>query len=158
MPTQCTARKKGTSEQCKAYAVNGTDKCKVHGGLTPVKHGLYSKYTKHRLGDRIQELATDPDLLDLKQQIAFNLALILNKLESLKDTVSNEDAAILATLSERASRNIERLHKLEHGEKYILQVEEVQTVVNQITLIIQQEISDPALVERIADRLQGVRW
>lgn len=158
--SQCTAKSKRTGEQCKAQAVTGKDKCYHHGGATPMarKHGLYSKYSKHKLADVVQQLATDPELLDLRQQIAFKQALILDKLEHLQDQLDPEDAEVLAGLSEKVSKDIERLQKIEHGEKYVLQVAEVQAVVNQITVIIRQEVQDTATVERLAKRLQEVRW
>lgn len=155
---QCTAKSKRTGERCQAPAMTGKDKCYHHGGATPVKHGLFSKYSRHRLADVIQQLATDPDLLDLRQQIALKQALILDKLDQLQNRLSPEDAEILAGLSEKVSKDIERLNKIEHGEKYVLQVEEVQAVINQITVIIRQEVKDQATVERLAKRLQEVRW
>lgn len=155
---QCTARSKRTGERCQAPAITGKDKCYHHGGATPVKHGLFSKYSRHRLAEVIQQLATDPDLLDLRQQIAFKQALILDRLNQLQNRLKPEDAEVLAGLSERVSKDIERLNKIEHGERYVLQVEEVQAVINQITLIIRQEIHDPATVERLAERLRGVKW
>ncbi len=155
---QCTAKSKRTGERCKAQAVTGKDKCYHHGGATPVKHGLYSKYSRHRLADVIQQLATDPELLDLRQQIGLKQALILDKLEQLQDRLRGEDAEMLAGLSEKVSRDIERLNKIEHGEKYILQVEEVQSLINQVVVIIRQEVQDAATVKRLAERLQGARW
>lgn len=68
---QCTARSKRTGERCKAQAMKGKDKCRMHGGSTPVKHGLYSKYTKGILADRIEELKNDPALTDLREHIAL---------------------------------------------------------------------------------------
>lgn len=155
---QCKAKSKRTKEQCQANAVTGKDVCYHHGGKTPVKHGLYSKYTKHKLGDKIQELASDPGLLDLRQQIAFKQSLILDKLDQLQGYINSEDSEMLTMISEKVSRDIERLHKLENGEKYVLQIEEVQAVVNQIVIIIREEVQDQALLERLAGKLQEVRW
>lgn len=155
---QCTAMSKRTGQRCRAKAMKGKDKCYHHGGATPVKHGLYSKYSKHKLAEVTQQLAQDPELLDLRQQIAFKQALILDKLEQMAGELGPEDAEVLAGLSEKVSKDIERLNKIEYGEKYVLQVEEVQAVINQITVIIKQEIQDPAVVERVAKKLQEVRW
>ncbi|MGQ9824190.1 MAG: HGGxSTG domain-containing protein [Desulfotomaculales bacterium] len=41
MPTRCTAKAKHTGQQCRAYAIHGTDKCRVHGGMAAIKN------TKH---------------------------------------------------------------------------------------------------------------
>jgi hypothetical protein len=133
-------------------------KCKLHGGATPIKHGLYSKYTKNKLADVVQALVDDPELINLRQQIAFKQALILDRLNQLSDGKTVDDMRLLADISEKVARDIERLNKIEHGEKYVLQIAEVQAVVQQITLIIHQEIADGRVVERVASRLQQLKW
>lgn len=154
---QCTAKSKRTGERCKAQAVTGSDKCYHHGGATPVKHGLYSKYTKNRLATLIAELKDNPALTDIKEHVAFMFALLLNKLENMQDRFTDEDIQHLSTLSERITKAIERWHKITFGEKYILQVEQVQILVNQVVHIIRQEIKDESVIERIANRLQNLR-
>ncbi|MFD0673486.1 hypothetical protein [Cohnella sp. GCM10027633] len=123
-----------------------------------MKHGLYSKYAKHSLAEVVQSLVNDPELVNLRQQIAFKQALILGRLNQLGSEMTQDDLRFLADLSEKVARDIERLNKIEHGEKYVLQVAEVQTVVQQITLIIHQEISDEHVIERVAERLQKLKW
>ena len=41
---QCQAKAKRTGKLCRMAAIRGKDKCRVHGGMTPIKHGLYSRY------------------------------------------------------------------------------------------------------------------
>jgi len=153
---QCTAKSKRTGERCKAQAVRGKDKCRMHGGSTPVKHGLYSKYTKGILADRIEELKNDPALTDLREHIALMTALLTDRLEA-NPQLTEETAQGLITIAEKLTRAIERWHKVTYGEKFILQVEQVQTLIEQITVIIRQEVQDAEIVERIARRLQGVK-
>jgi hypothetical protein len=136
----------------------GIGKCKLHGGASPIKHGLYSKYTKHTLADTVQTLVDDPELTNLRQQIAFKQAMILDRLDHVGEGMAESDMRFLADLSEKVARDIERLNKIEHGEKFVLKVEEVQAVVQQITFIINQEIQDEEVVERIANRLQHLSW
>lgn len=57
---QCTARSKRTGEPCNNPAIRGKDKCRMHGGKTPVKHGLTSKYPS----ENIMVLATNLIALD----------------------------------------------------------------------------------------------
>lgn len=133
-------------------------KCKLHGGASPIKHGLYSKYVTHTLADTVQLLLEDPNLINLREQIAFKQALILNRLEQIGEEMTESDLKFLTELSEKVSRDIERLNKIEHGEKFVLRVEEVQAVVQQITVMIRQEIDDDNLVSRLAGRLQQLKW
>jgi len=155
---KCTAKSKRTGVQCKAQAVNGKDKCYHHGGATPVKHGLYSKYAKTQLAGLITELRDNPDLTNIKEHVAFMFALLLKKLENMQEIFTDEDLTQLATLSEKITKAIERWHKITFGEKYVLQVEEVQTIINQMTVIIKQEVKDPVVIERLSQRLQEVQW
>ncbi|KIL36217.1 hypothetical protein SD71_09735 [Cohnella kolymensis] len=136
----------------------GVGRCKLHGGASKIKHGLYSKYLKHTLSDTVQSLLDDPDLINLRQQIAFKQALLLDRINQFEAGMSPDDIRFFADLSEKVSRDIERLNKIEHGEKYILQVAEVQAVVQQITLIIHQEITDDYVIERVASRLSQLKW
>lgn len=136
----------------------GEGKCKLHGGASPIKHGLYSKYTKHSLAQAIDSLMDDPNLVNLRQQVAFKQAIILNRLNQLGSEMSQDDMRFLADMSDKVARDIERLNKIEQGEKYVIQVAEVQAVVRQITLIIHEEITDENVIERVADRLQQLEW
>lgn len=162
MAEYCGAKTRNGS-YCKRPAGWGTyhvgeGKCKLHGGASPIKHGLYSKYTKHSLAQSIDSLLDDPDLLNLRQQVAFKQAIVLDRLNQQGSEMSQDDMRFLAELSEKVSRDIERLNKIEQGEKYVIQVAEVQAIVQQITLIIHQEVTDLKVIERVADRLQQLKW
>lgn len=156
-PKQCTAKTKRTGKQCRAYAVNNTDKCRIHGGMTPVKHGLYSKYTRTRLADRIEELRTDPLLVDLREHIAAITALTFEQLNQAGDNIDQETAANLSTLLDRLTKAIVRHHEVTFGKRYVLQVESVQALVLQVVHVIEQEVSDPATIDRIGKRLQSLQ-
>ncbi|MFW5987868.1 MAG: hypothetical protein ACOCQA_00345 [bacterium] len=162
----CGAKTKGSGEPCQKPAGWGTDhvgvgKCKLHGGASPIKHGFYSKYTNHRLAETIDELSENEDLLNLRKTIAMQQALILDLLDKIEEKELNLNADLAETLNkiaDKLGRNIERRQKIEEGEKYILQVEEVQRLVQQVTVIIREEIEDPKIISRISERLEGVRW
>lgn len=64
---RCTAKSKRTRERCGQWAVEGRDKCPWHGGKTPIKHGLRSKYgPPAQLLARIAEAELNPKVLDLR--------------------------------------------------------------------------------------------
>lgn len=152
-PRQCTARRKRSQERCRAYAVRGTDKCRCHGGMTPVKHGLYSKYSQTRLADKIDQLKDDPELVDIRQHVALLTALLMERLEHSPE-ITEDTAESLAGLIEKLTRGIERWYKVTYGEKYILQVEQVQALILAVASVVDDEIADQATVDRIAARLQ----
>lgn len=165
----CGAKKRdGSGDTCRLPAGWGTGRnygpCKLHGGAAAkanLKHGYYSKYSTNRLADTIDKLAGDEDLLDLRQTAAALQALIFDVMNRLETGELEFDAQMAQTLSgiaDKLSRCIERYHKITEGEKYVLQVEEVQKVVEQVVIIVREEVRDPATVERIGNRLQGVQW
>jgi len=162
----CGARKKSNGEPCQRPAGWGTDhagvgKCKLHGGASVVKHGFYSKYSNHRLAKMIDKISNDEDLLDLRKTIALQQSLILNILEKLEDDELNLNPDLsktLNTIADKLGKNIQRRQKVEEGEKYILQVEEVQQVVQQIVLIIKKEVHDQKKIDRITAKLGELKW
>lgn len=162
----CGAKTKKDGSPCKKPAGWGTDhvgigKCKLHGGASPVKHGLYSKYTGHRLAEMVDKLSNDEELLDLRKTIALQQSLILSILEKLDSgelEFNQSIAKTLNSLADKLGRNVERRQKVEEGEKYVLEVREVQNIVNQVVMIVKDEIEDPKVVKKIAGKLQEVKY
>lgn len=139
----------------------GTGKCKLHGGATPIKHGLYSKYTSHRLADMIDKLSDDDELLNLRKTIALQQSLILNildKVEAGQLELNPKLSKTLCDIGDKLGKNIERRQKVEEGEKYILQVEEVQQMMNQVVVILREELTDPAVIDKVGSRLKELSF
>lgn len=82
---KCTATSKRSGKRCGKWAIKGKDVCRAHGGSTPIKHGLYSKYTKGVLGERIEAARNDPELLDLDRVIAIGHALLSYGIEAREE-------------------------------------------------------------------------
>src|SRR5262249_27164054 len=93
----CGALCKSTAKPCQNIAGKGTDhvgegRCRLHGGATPIRHGLYSKVRRTRLGKRIAEIENDPDILDLYKELATLKALA----EQAVEAYQQHEAALLA--------------------------------------------------------------
>lgn len=74
---KCNAKNK-RGESCGNHAVNGSSKCKFHGGASLIgvaspnfKHGRHSKHLPSRLAARYSEALADPQLLELRDEIAL---------------------------------------------------------------------------------------
>lgn len=162
----CGAKAKSTGQPCQKPAGWGTShkgegRCRIHGGATPVKHGLYSKYTRHKLSEMIDRMAEDEELLNLRQNAAFLQSLIIDILNRLEDgslTYDPKLAETLSNISDKLTRCIEKYFKVAEGEKFVLEITQVQQIIEQITIVIREEVKDPATVGRIASRLQEVSW
>ena len=117
---QCTAKSKRSQERCKRYATRGKDKCRMHGGATPVKHGLRSKYQPAILMERIEEMRNSEKLTDLKNMLAVQHILLAIALEKMEEAESNPEAisdllSNVQSITETISKNIERHHKMTDG-------------------------------------------
>src|SRR5215813_5792195 len=96
MPT-CGALSRSTCKPCRNVAGKGTDhfgdgRCRLHGGATPIKHGLYSKVRRTRLGQRMAEIESDPDLMNLESELALLKAMA----ERVVQNYEKHEAALLA--------------------------------------------------------------
>lgn len=89
---QCTAKAKQSGVQCKNEAINGTTKCRMHGGasLRGIAHPNYqgkgvSKYIPTRLLERYNEAMADSELLSVRKEIALldaRLADLLGRVDT----------------------------------------------------------------------------
>jgi hypothetical protein len=71
---------------CKKQAGWGTDhigegKCRLHGGATPIRHGRYSKITRPRLRELLDQYENDPAPLDLLPEVQLLRALLTDWVE-----------------------------------------------------------------------------
>lgn len=87
----CGARTR-SGEPCRQPAVRGRDRCRMHGGTSPVgaasgtfRHGLYSRYLPARLLATYRRSLRDDDALALREAIALMDARI-NDLLARVDT------------------------------------------------------------------------
>lgn len=114
---QCTAKAKHTKEQCKAWAIRGKDKCKVHGGLTPCKHGRYSKYNP-----AIVELLARAKVLKRTDGLYDELAATMTMLNGyMSDKENKRDGKVVLALWERLDKLIHDLMRQEMSSTNALQ-------------------------------------
>jgi len=94
--TKCTSKAKSTGRQCQRDAmING--KCQVHGGKTPkgvasphFKTGRYSKHLPTRMMADYKASLADPELLNLRAEIAITDARINDLLKRVNSGESGE--------------------------------------------------------------------
>jgi hypothetical protein len=93
---QCTAKSKQSGQQCKNHAVNGTSKCRIHGGTSlagiaspTFKTGRYSKHLPSRLAARYTDALSDAKLLELRDEIA----LVGTRLGELVERIDTGESA-----------------------------------------------------------------
>ncbi len=94
---QCTAKAKSTGLQCTQPAIQGSTKCRYHGGKTPkgiasphYKGKGRSKYIPVNLLAHYQDAKNNPDLLNLHADIHLIDALLLSNFQYLDTEESGE--------------------------------------------------------------------
>jgi len=138
----------------------GSGPCKLHGGSTPIKHGLYSKHLKQQpdIFERIQQLKADPKLLDSREYLALLIACSerLVKAMSAAGEIDETNMMTVAKVVDTATKAIERYHKISVG--YYISVEKLQTiVVPQILGVIKRHVKDPSALRAIANDLARLK-
>lgn len=126
---KCNAKAKSTGKPCTRDAMLGSTKCYVHGGNTP--RGIASPHYKgldrsthlpRGLATIFEQMASNPDLLSVRADVALVDALIANKLPKLEEGESAQhwemaikliSKARVAYKSEQYGTLEECLHELE---------------------------------------------
>lgn len=164
---RCTAMSKRTRKRCGQASIKGKDKCRFHGGKTPIKHGAYSKYQKTHpdMKKRIDAYLADRDeLLNIENSIAVLRAVsslimtrLIKKKSSYKDREDIKSMAELLIKTEKETVNaIEKLHRMMYGDTQTIKIENIVTWQNQIVEIINEEVPDESTRNRIASRFQEI--
>src|SRR6266851_1476940 len=87
---KCGARRRqgpGTCRQAAGWKTDhpGAGRCKLHGGGTPIKHGLYSKLKRKTLQEALNETPDDSITLALDNEIRLLRAMVKDMLEREAD-------------------------------------------------------------------------
>ncbi len=84
----CKAERRYGKGACGNYAVRGKEYCRLHGGLIPVKHGLYSKYMSPAQKKRYEEFRKraleNGTVFDLTDEIVWLKSMCAELLEQVK--------------------------------------------------------------------------
>jgi len=104
---KCEAHARTTGEPCEKWALNGADRCKLHGGQTTLvnsginhhsfKNGRHSKHLPKEIAGRYEAALNDETLLELGAEIALLDIHIGELLERVSGTESKEAWATLNT-------------------------------------------------------------
>lgn len=99
---QCTARSKQTGKRCRRNACPGADTCPSHGGKgsgRPIVTGRWSKFAPVRIASTIEQGLQDPELISLRNQMAYLDSLALSHLQDLgSETPARQWEGVLRSL------------------------------------------------------------
>lgn len=165
---QCTARKKGTGEQCRRRAVDGYKVCTVHGAGTkkrveaglrkrpgaPIRSGHYSKHFKEEVIEMIDDFKSDGDLQNLDWEVAY-LKSLLPRIE--KEPMEEEDRIrLLEKVLTSVFKNMETREKIIEARRYSIGVEKVEMLVKYVFASVQKHVDDPEVLAKIGNELKSI--
>jgi len=164
---QCKAKSKRSGERCKKDAVPGRDVCHIHGGKTPrgldspnTKTGRYSKDLPTRLMARYLEGQNDPDLLDLREEVALIDARIGDLLERVDTGEAGANWRRVASEVERGQQAIQDYRSAvvsQDAKKMASGFKEVTDVLSSIGRITGAGIGDYAAWDEIGKLVEQRR-
>ena len=170
---RCSADSKQSGEQCKQPKGMGTPhkgvgNCKYHGGLSISPSERQS--IKDNLEGRIQQYLEDPEILDLRREVATLRALtedfMLDYEESPDLSKEKKDyAAAVVQLIQATVKTTEKLEVIMRKREHVLTVSELKEAQQSFVSVIREELPKiEALVtdhdafaghiERLVQRLQ----
>ena len=129
----------------------------MHQGRPPI-HGLYSKYSKVLLADKIAEAERDPKILEMTGEIALVRSLMADLLEKIDDTgrLDGETRDVLADLALKVGTLVEKHKKVTEGTTHTIRVENVKMFLAQVGVVI-SEIKDLPTRAHVTKRLGEIR-
>lgn len=151
----CSAKtRKGTP--CQKQAGWGTThvgvgRCRLHGGATPIKHGLYSKYTPESIRFKTAEfLQADP--LDLTSELALLRALLAEFLARYERyPLDAAGISVLSGLIVEVGKLVERIVKIKNDSA--LTAAEITYLAARAADVISRYIDDPTKRKTFLDEL-----
>lgn len=138
---RCGAKLRKKDRRCNNMAGfrtphHGEGRCYLHGGLTPIKHGRYSKIKHHRVRRLLDELAKqDRNVMDLEPEAQLLRAMIIDFVNRYDTFVSQLDAWYDAVNRDRTSRTPTPLPPL---PKRIPELGDIQGLAEGVSRIIER--------------------
>lgn len=122
--------------RCGAVALKGSDYCRRHGGKMArdsYKHGLYARYQPAELSAVIEEQRANPNLMDLREQVAMTSGALAYTFQKIKERIAKakvadknlttEEINNIVFLSGRVGDQIERTARVAMSVKMMVHVD-----------------------------------
>jgi hypothetical protein len=132
---KCGAKgKRGRQKTCAhpaGFRTNhpGVGKCWLHGGATPIKHGLYSKVVSEQNQAMVEQLAKAPDLSSLDREIALMRVIIHEFSEKTFEAIEAIEGEKPEANAARFQAGVSRLQAIQE------QIEQLSRVVHRKSAI-----------------------
>lgn len=163
---QCTATAKATGQRCKRLAVDGYNVCQVHGagsphkgrpGGRPIVHGRYSKHLPERLAGKFQDAMRDPNLLDLRSEVALLDIRIGELVEALGgDVPDHESWSAIVGLLESRRKLVDSEHKRMVAMQQTITAEKALVLLAAVVDVIRRHVTDRETLASISHDIRAL--
>lgn len=159
---RCHAKSKRTGEKCKAPAVKGKNVCYKHGGGPgsgrPPSTFRYVK--KENIWQEIEEARLDPDLLEIKRDIALVKGLLDELISRIGevDAIGDKEEKMLVDLACTHSVLVEKFYKVEKEKAETFNLEQLGILISYIASVVQRYIPDLETRQKIAKELKEIPY
>jgi hypothetical protein len=151
---QCTAHSKRSRQRCQRAAMHGMTVCYMHGGKSPIgmgsraltRGGRYSKFLPLRLAAQYDTAEKDPDLLNLRNEIALSETRLIDLLKRID---SGEAGAIWGD-AKKGMAEFQKARALGDTEK-------MRTALSAIEAVIDRGVEDWRLWREIGEQIEQRR-
>lgn len=164
-PRQCAAmRVTDPTSRCSRPAMPGSEFCHNHRRkqISPnVKKGFTTYYRIGTFTDVVDAAAALPDeeVKDLTGEISLLRATLTRGLEELRDAggmTSVGAAPFIQSMTDAIGKLVTRMDTVQSGYRFTLNIKQVTAMAEQIVHIINQEVPDPLVRQRISERLRNL--
>lgn len=158
----CGALSRSTGKPCPRVAGFGTDhkgsgRCSNHGGLTPVKHGLYSSVIPTEYQELYEQLRNAPNMNSLMDELAFlriTLVRLQKKYGDREGVVTMgelfvEPLQMIADTIEQISRVVKRKNDMEEGTKISFTLTDLKDFSEAMMQAVVKHVSNPDTIAAI---------
>jgi hypothetical protein len=159
--TRCTATNR-FGRRCGRYATKDYHLCRTHGGKRHEyrlkAESRYAEFFKSNstLRDRFLRLLDDPDITDLRPELAIQRSILVEYLEvaSSAKNFTTDIAAAVTELNKSVGDLAERVARIEKKGDGWISVLQLNAFVELVVAIITDVISDPIAIDAIQQRLE----
>ena len=152
---RCTAHKRD-GVQCMNYAAPGFNVCWKHGvgGRGSVQRRKY-QFKAERLNEAFETLASDPDRLDLSEELAVARLATQQVLADLEEISTSKAPAVLM-LVESVTGVASQIAKIEKDLKLSVNPEQLSAIADQFISVIAKYVTDEDVLAKIQDELDRI--
>ena len=133
----------------------GVGRCKFHGGNAARKSGRYSAILTTRVGELLDQHASDANPLDAKPELHLARALLHDLIERTAEAADPEMLAEAIRLVGKVVGIVETIEKI-RAQNAITPTEFNRLMTN-MGLVVRQYVADDAVCKRIQDGWLGLR-